>query len=264
VNDIVSTRPSLVVLLAATALTLVIVDRYGPAGPAVAAVRGAARTGLAPVESAGDAAFDPVGEVAAGMGRGGELARENVRLRRAVSRSRSEAARVERLTRENAELSGLLGLAAPAGGSAVAARVVSVPDGRTGGTLLLDRGRRDGVAPGMPVVAAGGLVGRVVEATRGRATVLPVGDPGFAVGVRVGPGNAVGVTQGLRLDMLDPDAEVHRDDLVVTSGLHHSRFPGGLPVGRVVGDGRGGGRLRLLADAARLDLVSVLIWQAPE
>ena len=263
-NDTVSTRPPLVVLLAAAALTLVILERYGPAGPAVAAVRGAARAGLAPVESAGDAALHPVGDVAAGMGRGGELARENVRLRRAVSRSRSEAARVESLTRQNAELSGLLGLAAPSGASAVAARVVSVPHGRTGGTFLLDRGRQDGLAPGMPVVAAGGLVGRVVETTRRQATVLPVSDPRFAVGVRVGPGNAVGVAQGLRLDMLDPQVEVHRGDLAVTSGLRHSRFPAGLPVGRVLSDGRGAGRIRLLADAARLDVVSVLIWRAPD
>jgi rod shape-determining protein MreC len=264
VDDAVSARPPTVVLLAATALTLVILDGYGPAGPLVAAARSAARSGLAPVESAGDAAFRPVGDVAAGIGRGQELARENARLRRAVSRSRSEAARSQSLARENVELSALLGLATPAGAPRVAARVVSLRAGRPGGTVVLDRGREDGLAPGMPVVASGGLVGRVMEVTRRRASVLPLSDPASAVGVRVGPGNAVGVAQGLRLGLLDPQVEVHRGDLAVTSGLRHSRFPPDLPVGRVRADGRGRARIRLLADVDRLDVVEVVRWRAPE
>jgi rod shape-determining protein MreC len=145
----------------------------------------------------------------------------------------------------------------------VAARVVSLPPGRVAGTLVLDRGRDDGLAPGMPVVASGGLVGRVVEATRRQATVLPLSDPDSAVGVRVGPGNAVGVAQGLRLELLDPQAQLQRGDLAVTSGLRHSRFPPDLAVGRVRGGGRGTARIRMLADVARLDVVDVLLWRAP-
>jgi rod shape-determining protein MreC len=264
VNDAVSVRPPLAVLLAAVALTLVTLDLYGPAESAVGALRGVTRSGLAPVESAGDGAFRPVGDVAAGIGRGQKLARENARLRRAVSRSRSEAARSDSLARKNVELSGLIGLATPAGASKVAARVVSLPSGRSGGTLVIDRGRDGGLEPGMPVVSSGGLVGRVVEATGRQASVLPLSDPGSAVGVRVGPGNAVGVAQGLRLDLLDPQAEVHRGDLAVTSGLRHSRFPPDLAVGRVEIGGRGRAGIRLLAEVTRLDVVEVLLWRAPE
>lgn len=263
-------RPPLVALLVAASLSLATLDRFGPAGPAVAAARGAFRGGLAPAEAAGEAALRPVGDLLGALGRGGVLGRENARLRRALARSRSEAAQAEALARENARLAGLLGLPSVDGSPPVAARVVSLPAGRPGSTLVLDRGQEAGIRPGMPVVAAGALVGRVVEASRRRAAVLPLADPGSAVGVRLSGSGEVGVAQGLgagralRVDLLDPPTEVHLGELVLSSGLRHGRFPPGLPVGRVAEAGREGTvRLQPLVEPARLEVVEVLRWRPP-
>ena len=63
----------------------------------------------------------------------------------------------------------------------------------------------------------------------------------------------------LRLDLLDPNAPLESGGLAVTSGLRHSRFPAGLPVGRVTGT-RGHFVVHAFAPPDRLELVKVLRW----
>ncbi|HET9771082.1 MAG TPA: rod shape-determining protein MreC [Acidimicrobiia bacterium] len=259
-------RPSPTAVLAASALTLILAGRSGgPPATGEAALRAAARSVFVPLEAAGAAAFRPLEAAAAGVGGAGDAARARAELERAQERVRSEAARAEALETENRRLEAMLRLEEPLAGEGVAARVVSIPAGASGGAFLLDRGSGDGIRPGMPVVAAGGLVGRVVEVSGGHSTVLPVGDRASAVGVRVGPAGASGVAQGrsgpvLHLELLDPAAPVERGAVAVTSGLRHSRFPAGLPVGRVAG---GAGRWvgEPVAPPDRLEVVKVLRWE---
>lgn len=264
----IAARPPLVSILAASAVSLILVGRSGGAlAGGEGALRSVARAAFVPVESAGAAAFQPVAGVVTGVGHGGDLARAEEGLARERERARSEAARADALGAENGRLAGLLGLEGAAGGDGVAARVVSIGAGRAGGTLLLDRGGGDGIRAGMPVVAAGGLVGRVVEVGPRQCTVLTLADAASAVGVRAGAAGATGVAQGgggptLRLDLLDPTAPLESGDLAVTSGLRHSRFPAGLPVGRVTG-ARGHYVVHPFAPPDRLEVVKVLRW-SPE
>jgi cell shape-determining protein MreC len=64
----------------------------------------------------------------------------------------------------------------------------------------------------------------------------------------------------LRLDLLDPTVTLESGDLAVTSGLRHTRFPAGLPVGRVTGP-RGRYVVRPFAPPDRLEIVKVLRWE---
>jgi rod shape-determining protein MreC len=250
----------------ASAVTLILVGRSGgPLAAGEGALRAAGRAVFVPVEAAGEAAFRPLETAVEGIGRAGDVARAEAERARAEERVRSEAARAEALEAENRRLEALFGLDGPSAGDGVAARVVSTAADRSGGALLLDRGSGDGIRPGMPVVAAGGLVGRIVEVGPGHSTVLPLADRGSAVGVRAGAVGASGVAQGrgapsLRLDLLDPVAPVEAGSLAVTSGLRHSRFPAGLPVGRVTGS-KGRWTIEAFAPPDRLDLVKVLRWE---
>ena len=272
-------RPPVVGVLVASAVTLILVGRSGgPLAVGEGALRSVARAAFVPVESAGDAAFGPLEDAVAGLARNGDLAEARVALARERERAGSEAARADAMTAEAGRMAALLALDGPAGGDGVAARVVSVGDGGTGAPLVLDRGTADGVVVGMPVVAAGGLVGRVLEAGPGHCIVLPLTDASSAVGVRAILGSAPsegapaavqsaasGVAQGLgasrlRLDLLDPSAVLAAGDLVVTSGLRHSRFPAGLAVGRVAGE-RGRFFVQPFAPPDRLDVVKVLRWE---
>ena len=280
-------RPPLVSVLVASAVTLILVGRSGgPLASGEGALRSAAGAAFVPVESAGDAAFRPLEGLAGGVGRQGDLTRVEAAAARAREQAQSEAARADAMAAEAGRLAALLALDGPAAGDGVAARVVSTGPGDPGGsgaTLVLDRGGRDGIRVGMPVVAAGGLVGRVLEVAPGESTVLPVTAAASAVGVRSVPTAAPsdgappsaegsvavsGVAQGLgtsrlRLDLLDPTAAPHGGDLVVTSGLRHSRFPAGLPVGRVAGE-RGRFFVAPFAPPDRLEVVKVLRWEPAE
>lgn len=277
-------RPPLVSVLVASTMTLILVGRSGgPLAAVEGTLRSVARAAFIPVESAGDAAFGPLGGAVAGLGRAGDLSRARADLQRERERAASEAARADAMAGEAARLAALLDLDGPEAGDGVAARVVSTGAAHAAITLMLDRGSNEGIQPGMPVVAAGGLVGRVLEVGPGHSTVLPLTDPSSAVGVRclpppaAGPGGAgsgaaaagnacAGVAQGvggprLRLDLLDPTAPLEPGDLAVTSGLRRSRFPAGLPVGRVSG-ARGHFVVQPFAPPDRLELVKVLRWES--
>ena len=270
-------RPPLVSVLVASAVTLILVGRSGGSLAAgEGALRSVARAAFAPVESAGDAAFRPLAGAVDGLGRSGELVEVRAALERERERAQAEAARGDALGAEAARLAALLALDGPAGGDGVAARVISTGAGGAGGPLVLDRGGSDGIRIGMPVVAAGGLVGRVLEVGPDESIVLPVTDAASAVGVRSVPAAArdadvedgasgAGVAQGLgrsrlRLDLLDPSAPLRSGDLVVTTGLRSSLFPAGLPVGRVAGE-RGRLVVAPFAPPDRLEIVKVLRWE---
>lgn len=246
-------------LLVAVALTLAAADHAGATGPAVDGLRAAVRGGLGQLD---EAATRPLAALATALGRADDLARENARLRRAVAGERSRAVSADALARDNAQLASLIGLTAPGGLARIPARVVALPAGGPGSALLIDRGTEAGVMAGMPVVAAGALVGRVVSASVGRAAVLPVVDPASAVGVRLADSGEVGVARGsgrsLHVELLDPEATPVDGALVVTAGLDRGRFPPALPVGHVDRRGR---MVEPLAAVSRLEVVEVLVWR---
>ncbi len=249
-------------LLVALALTLAAVDSAGAGDPAVSALRMAVRAGLADVQAA---AARPVGAVTVGLGRADDVARENARLRHALTRARSRATWADALARDNVALATVSGVAAAGGLPGIAARVVAGPAGRSGSGLLLDRGTEAGIRPGMPVVAGGALVGRVQSASSGRSAVLPLVDPAVAVGVRLADSGQVGTARGsgrrLRLELLDPAVVAVTEALVVTAGVAHGRYPPALPVGHVGRDGR---TVEPVTPVTALETVQVLAWEAGE
>ncbi len=104
--------------------------------------------------------------------------------------------------------------------------------------LIIDRGTRDGVTTGMPVVTPQGLVGRVTDVGERWAKVLLIIDASSSVNVLVQRSRATGVLQGrlganpvMRYIAQGEDVQV--GDIVLTSGLG-GNFPKGQVVGQVV------------------------------
>jgi rod shape-determining protein MreC len=70
----------------------------------------------------------------------------------------------------------------------------------------------------------------------------------------------------LRLDVESGDTRVKRGDLVVTAGTEPSRYPAGIPVGRVASVSKAPGALepsillKPVVDFRRLEFVRVLQW----
>lgn len=269
-----SARPRFtLLLLVLTAVTILTLDERSGGTGVLAAARDAARDAFAPVQSAAGAAFRPVADFVEGAARFGDLEAENARLREQLAGREALVLRAADVERERAALLDQQQLDFVGDVPTVAARVVATPSSAFQATLEIDRGRDAGVAPGMPVVTGGGLVGRVLDASRRRASVLLVTDPSSSVGVRLASGE-VGVAAGrgqsstLRVDLVDPAAKVERGEAVVTSGLQNSAFPPGLPVGRVVAATTSSGALQQdvtvapFVDLRRVVFVKVLQWGA--
>jgi rod shape-determining protein MreC len=263
-------RSRTLTLLVLASLSAMLLDARGPG--VVDTVRDGAVDALAPVRSVTTAVVEPVGDLFAGIAGYDDLEQENARLRHRVDQL--EGAQEARTSERRSLREALALLDVPWVGDVppIGARVVGAPVSNLEQTVELDKGGHDGIAEGMPVVAADGLVGRVVEVSGRRSRVRLVTDPGSAVGVRlVGSGDAgsaegEGPGEHLSLQFVEPGTKVHRNELVVTSGLEGAAFPADIPVGHVVAAKTRPGELsqdvtvQPAADLGRLELVRVLQW----
>lgn len=171
-----------------------------------------------------------------------EVRRENERLRARVARLEEERARLRAEGIENRRLRSLLQLRERLGGEVIAAQVIGKdvsPFFRVT-RVELDRGERDRVRPGMPVVAARGLVGQVRRTFGRYCDVLLIVDRTSAVDVTIQRTGARGMLRGTgeserymaRIQYLRREESVRVGDLVHTSGLGQ-RFPASILVGTV-------------------------------
>ncbi len=268
-----SARPRFtLLLLVLTAVTLLTLDERSGGLGFVGTMRDGARDAFAPIQDAADTAFRPVGDFFQGAVHYGEVEEENARLRQQLAEREGELLRAEDVARERQALLDQQDLDFAGDIPTVAARVVLGPASSFDLTVQIDRGRNAGVSPGMPVVAGAGLVGRVVDVSRSRATILLITDPKSNVGVRLSGSGDVAVAAGrgsrstLRLDYVDLASEVSKGETVVTSGLQQSVFPPGIPIGKVVAATSGAGSLHQdvtvepAVDLRRLTFVKVLQW----
>jgi rod shape-determining protein MreC len=103
--------------------------------------------------------------------------------------------------------------------------------------IMIDRGTEDGLAIGMPVVTARGLVGSITMVYPQSARVMLLTDPASSVNALIQSSRATGIVQGqgrgnLALRYVEQREQVQVDDIVLTSGLG-GNFPKRLVIGQV-------------------------------
>jgi rod shape-determining protein MreC len=104
--------------------------------------------------------------------------------------------------------------------------------------VLLNKGEKDGVFEGHPLIDAYGVLGQVLHVSPLSSSAILITDPSHAVPVQVNRNGlrclAVGTGEDGQLDIphLPNNADIEVGDLLVTSGLG-LRFPPGYPVARV-------------------------------
>ena len=255
-------RRLLAVLILAT-LVAVVLDLSGSALP------GQARSVAA-------AAFGPAQRAIAGLDRGDRAAleEENAVLRARLAQAETRLAQDDATGR-------LLASPSAAVGHLLPTRVVGTNTTVTGGRqVTLDVGQRDGVEPNLTVVAADGLVGRVVAVGPWSSDVRLLDGADAAVAVRVGSGVLGSVSaagQGdlarsagdLTLSLVDRST-VSVGDRVTTLGSVGGRpYAPGIAVGTVTSVDPPRGQLTATAvvrpavDASRLDVVAVVLPTPP-
>ena len=119
----------------------------------------------------------------------------------------------------------------------VLAQVTGVGSNPNAREVTVDKGRREGIKPGMAVITADGVVGKVQAAHGSYSLVLLMNDADSGVGVLLKNSRARGVLKGTgrlecQLEYIDAEVEVTVGETVYTSGEDRV-FPRGLPVGEV-------------------------------
>jgi rod shape-determining protein MreC len=192
---------------------------------------------VAPAVGAVRDVIRPVTDVVLHAGQISELAAENATLRQQLSRAEADLAtlREGRIAVEQANaLTASVGASA---GATVTATVILRDPAPGRQSVVLNRGRRDGVRVGQPVLGAGAtLLGLVTEVNETRARVRLITDRDSAIAVllqssRV-PASLAGDGDRLHLEFVPVESDVAPGDVVLTSALG-GLLPPGLLVGRV-------------------------------
>jgi rod shape-determining protein MreC len=248
------------------------------------ALQRGAQEALAPLETGASRAFKPPRDFIGWAGDTIDAKEENDRLKDEVRRLRQDLAEAQTAKRDARELRGLLGLQReegyPQGTDPLAARVIARSPTVWYSSVKIDKGSSDGVRSDQPVIAAGGLAGKVTRVTGGTAEVTLITDAESAVSGQVMPEGANGIVKpevgnpnDLLLDFVEKGRRVTEGTTVVTSGFTSSRveslFPRGIPIGRVrkvdLDEIELYQRVHVkpFADLRRLDVVQVLTKKPP-
>ena len=167
-----------------------------------------------------------------------DLIQENMRLRYQQTLLDAKLQKMLVLREENQQLKALLASANQNEGQAIAASVMAVYTNNARQIFIMNKGRRDGIAQGWPVIDAKGVVGQVIDVGNATSTVLMISDAKSAISVVNNKTGQRAILIGkndisqLQLLNLPQTAAISPGDLLVTSGLG-GRYPAGLPVGRV-------------------------------
>ena len=174
----------------------------------------------------------------------GELNEENEQLRAQLAEALAENNRLRMIADEAEDLADLLAIQNRyPQHPMVAARIVAAVSNNWFDAFTIDRGTSDNVGHNMPVLAHGGLVGRVILAGNNYSRVVSFLniDEASAVSVRSVRTGEHGIVRGdirllpyglVRMDYIDLGAQITVGDELVTSNLGDI-FPPGLSVGTV-------------------------------
>lgn len=199
-----------------------------------------------------------------------DLHAENILLQAENDRLQIELDRMLHLDDENRMLAEMVNLYRHyAEYATIGANVVAHDNTNWHNDFTIDRGRNDGIAVNMAVLAPGGLAGRVSAVGFNHAIVTPLLEDNSAVasqGLRAG---GWGVVQGdinlsgyglLRMNYIDMDADLAVGDEIITSGTS-AIFPPGIRIGLIseMGQTIGGLRYAIVTPSVDFSRISAVL-----
>jgi len=261
-------------LLVVASIAIITLDYRGQAHGVIASAKRDAHDALAPVQRAVDAVARPVGSFLSGAVHGGDLEAQNAKLRREIGELQRQTLVTQSTRNALRALQRLDQLPWVGDIPTVTAQVTALSTSDFAATSDLDKGSRNGVAVGMPVVGGAGLVGQVIEVWSSGCTVRLITDVDSTVGVRFGSGGNLAEVEGsglgrsLAVNLIAPGTALHKGEVLTTSGLQQAQFPPDIPVASVTtfsstpSATQESVTARPLADLAGLQYVDVLQWQS--
>lgn len=190
-----------------------------------------------------------------------ELTIENARLRSAIDQDESLALQLAFLEESNRE--------------GIPSRVIGRGAEETTAVLILNRGKRDGITIGSPVITNDGIfIGKIIEVADGTAKILLVTDTQSSIPAFIQNGTkSPGIVQGRRglsmtMEYIPQDEALEQGQTILTSDVDPNS-PSGLVIGEVGeitkrdGDFFQNAIVTQLVSFDRIEYVTVLVSQAP-
>ena len=199
---------------------------------------------IVPFQKAYDGIQGGVHKLWAGFTELSEVRAELEKTRERLQQFESASENLTEIRQENDRLRALLNMKAMVGYESIAASIISKDPDNWFRTIVINKGRSDGIRVNMPVIAfrdgQKAVVGKVVEVRGGISRIQPLISPMIRLGVQLHesrfPGllyGKAGVADVCIIDYISKAAAVKFGDAVSTSG-QGGIFPEGLLVGTVL------------------------------
>jgi rod shape-determining protein MreC len=168
-----------------------------------------------------------------------DAAIENAKLKSALQHEVAKNSRQRELELSNIRLRKLLAFKSAIAGHSIAAEVVGKDPSSWYQAVVINKGSKDGVEKGMPVVVPEGIAGQVTTVSSHYAKVILIIDRNSAVDAMVQDSRARGIIQGESSNRCVFKYVLRKDEVavgekIVASGLD-GVFPKGLHIGKVTG-----------------------------
>lgn len=248
-------------------LILLILSLIAPQSYAV--VRGTALDATAPVSGAFRQVTTTVTGLVGGAGNYWDAANQNAQLKRDRATLMRRMVEARAILEENQQLKSALQLRERTREAVAAGRVVGSSFESSRRFAIISVGSSDGVRVGMPVRAAEGLIGRVIDAGAIASRVLLVTDRANIVPARILKGGQPVISTGRGDGTIDVrPLEVGRNpfrpgDIIVTSGTG-GLYPPLVPIAKVVRLDDDGAIAIPIADPSRVSFAIVEQPYEPE
>jgi rod shape-determining protein MreC len=215
----------------------------------------------------------PIGHLLAGTVNYSDVVAQNQKLRYELGKANERANETWAYTRLLEQMTTNLDLPFVGSLPTVAAQVSALSPTNFAATFTIAKGSDSGIMAGMPVVANGGLVGRVIATTSNTSTVRLITDTASLVGVTFGSGKTSlivsgrGLNNGLAATSVPLGTSISPGTRLSTNGLNGGLYPAGLPVATVKtvtltpGAATYNLTLKPAANLHYLSYVDVVIWE---
>lgn len=198
------------------------------------------------------------------------LVKENLDLKAQQLLLKAQVQRLIALESENNQLKALLRSPAKAKGKVLIAQLLAMDSDPFVHQVVLDKGSKQGVFIGQPVLDANGVMGKIIQMSPFTSRVLLVNDPHSGIPVEITRNGVRAIAIGdsytgkLRLANVPQTVDIRKGDMLVTSGLGE-HYPAGYPVGTVISVNKDSGlqfALIIIEPSAHLDRARqvLLIW----
>jgi rod shape-determining protein MreC len=164
--------------------------------------------------------------------------KENDELKAHLNELRMENQKLHELEKENARFRALLGFMEKKPNTMIAARVTGEDLKNWFRSIIIDKGKEQGIKAKMPVITSKGIVGQAVEVNRWHSKVMIINDTNSSIDVNVDGKDTRGLLEGTGQNILKLKYVIKNDAIEIGDKLYTSGkdgiFPKGIPAGIVM------------------------------